>query len=128
MRPDRKLTIAVDFDGVLHSYTTREYPFNPLKVLDPPVPGMLSWFISLVRDGRFNVCIFSTRNSNPDGPSAMMHWMVDNGVPWEVLDRVTFPLEKPPAHVTIDDRALQFTGRPIPLDEIADFSPWNHPR
>ena len=126
-RHERRWTIAVDFDGVLHSYTTHEYPFNAAKVLDPPVPGMLPWLISLVVDSRFKVCISSARNTAPGGIEAMVNWLIENGVPVEIVEQIDFPEIKPRAHVMIDDHAIQFTGRPIPLDQLAEFKPWNRP-
>ena len=44
---------------------------------------------------------------------------------YAVIDRIAFPLWKPPAHVTIDDRAVTFTGLWPSLDDIATFKPWN---
>lgn len=123
-RPERRMTIAVDFDGVIHSATTHEYPFDPLKVLDPPVPGMLPWLIGLVRDPRFKVAIFSTRVGQ-GGVPPMEVWLMDNGVPEEIVDQLEFTLEKPAAHLIIDDRAMQFTGHPIPVEDIVAFRPWN---
>ena len=124
-RPSRRLTVAVGFDGVLHQCVTYNYPFDPAKVLDPPVPGMLPWLIGLVHDSRFRVVIFSSRNGRPGGIGAMTEWLIDNGVSDEVLSQIDFPLQKPTAHVMISDRVLQFTGRPIDTDEILEFRPWN---
>jgi hypothetical protein len=42
-----------------------------------------------------------------------------------IMDRLEWPTTKPPAHLTIDDRALQFTGAWPGMDEIAAFKPWN---
>ncbi len=42
-------------------------------------------------------------------------WMAD----------ISFPTEKPPALVTIDDRAIQFTVMWPSLDELRAFQPWN---
>ncbi len=42
-----------------------------------------------------------------------------------IVRRIRFPLWKPPAHVTIDDRAITFTGIFPSLSEIAAFKPWN---
>lgn len=41
------------------------------------------------------------------------------------LESVEFPRRKPPALVTIDDRALTFTGICPDLEEIGNFKPWN---
>ena len=43
----------------------------------------------------------------------------------EVVRAVKWPIFKPPAAVTIDDRALTFNGIWPALDELARFKPWN---
>lgn len=126
-RSDRRLLIAVDFDGVLHSYTTREYPFDVAKVLDPPVPLMMSWLGGLTHDVRFKVAIFSSRNVQEGGIEAMKRWLLENGLSEETVGKIAFPTQKPPAHVFIDDRAMQFQGRPIATETLLQFKPWNRP-
>lgn len=42
-----------------------------------------------------------------------------------IVRQITFPLWKPPAHVTIDDRAITFNGMFPSLIELASFKPWN---
>jgi hypothetical protein len=42
-----------------------------------------------------------------------------------IISSIEFPTEKPPALVTIDDRAITFTGIFPSLDDIAAFKPWN---
>lgn len=56
--------------------------------------------------------------------------------PWDVecadaaryiVGKIQWPNHKPPAHVTIDDRAFQFQGEwaAYQLDAIEQFKPWN---
>lgn len=44
-----------------------------------------------------------------------------------ILKSITFPTEKPPAMVTIDDRALRFTGEWSDFDpqKLLKLKPWN---
>ena len=42
-----------------------------------------------------------------------------------VLSQIEFPTEKPPAMVTLDDRAITFKGIWPDLDELLKFRPWN---
>lgn len=54
--------------------------------------------------------------------------------PWEdevkwaaerLVSKIGFPRRKPAAHLTIDDRAMCFTGTFPTDEEIAQFKPWN---
>jgi hypothetical protein len=41
-----------------------------------------------------------------------------------VLASLSFPTQKPPAWLTIDDRAICFEGRWPTAEQIDDFKPW----
>lgn len=144
--------VLLDFDGVLHSY--RSGWQGPRCIPDPPVPGMLEWlmrflwdnctppdrlcamapdmpFQELSRTERSEVMIFSSRSKHWGGRKAMRAWMVEHGfdhawfagMPGD--GGIKFPLKKPPAFVTIDDRAICFNGTPRGLTEqIQNFTPW----
>lgn len=128
-----KPILCLDFDGVIHSYSSGWQGADLIP--DPPVPGSLP-FIAAATE-LFTVCIFSSRSHQPGGIAAMIHWLgfwsVDPvyGMPGDfnhaLWGEIQWPLEKPPALVTIDDRALTFTGNwaDYPLDELAAFKPWN---
>lgn len=50
----KKQTICVDFDGVLHSYTSR---FTvPDEVLDRPTPGALGWLEDMIDSDKYRMC------------------------------------------------------------------------
>lgn len=119
----RKPILVLDFDGVLHSYTS---PWTGAdKVLDPPVDGAIAFLEEAV--GHFDVQIFSSRNHQTGGIDAMAQWLLDNGLPVYALDKIAFPQVKPPAHVTIDDRCLQFDGTFPDMEALMKFKPWNKP-
>lgn len=124
----RKPILCIDFDGVLHSYASGWK--GVAVVSDPPVPGAMDFLDrALVR---FDVHIFSSRSGDPDGLAAMRDWTRDHlcrqlgsdrGA--GVFDLLHWPQEKPPALVTIDDRAVTFLGEWPDIDALADFQPWN---
>lgn len=43
----------------------------------------------------------------------------------KIICRIKWPTHKPPATVTIDDRALTFTGQWPALADLKRFKPWN---
>jgi len=116
-------TISIDFDGVLHSYTT---PWTDVKTIsDPPVTGAISFLRDLIMSYQWDVAIFSTRNNSPQGVKAMQRWLVENGLEEAWVARVRFPIEKPNAYVGLDDRVLTFTGTFPDMDTLVNFTPWN---
>lgn len=44
---------------------------------------------------------------------------------FDTVFNIQFPTEKPPAMVTLDDRALTFTGVWPGMDTLLNFKPWN---
>ena len=133
-----KKTICLDFDGVLHSYTSGWK--GATEIPDPPVHGALAWLKELIGDERFEVAIYSSRSNLVGGIAAMKRWLAQN---WSTMyggdivgvrsdrkvilieDAVEWPTEKPAAHLTIDDRAWQFRGIFPTMGNMASFTPWN---
>ena len=129
-RAPRRPILCLDFDGVLHSYTSGWQGAS--VVSDPPVPGAIDFLREAV--GHFRVAVLSSRSHQPGGGQAMREWLgrhiiaaepdvVTQDPPW--FAAIEWPTEKPPAHVTLDDRAVTFTGEWPPLDELLAFRPWN---
>jgi len=117
--------LCVDFDGVLHSYTSGWQ--GAWRIPDPPVIGAIDWLSWLIFHGEseFQVCIFSSRNAFPFGRWAMKRWLLKWGLDKEELKHIKFPLFKPAAFLTIDDRAIQFKGKFPLMAELLEFKPWN---
>lgn len=120
-RTEMTKTICMDFDGVLHSYSSGwkgacEIPY-------PPVPGAFDWLTAAVR--RFEVCVYSSRSKEPGAIEAMRAWFSAYGLPAETLTMLEFPAQKPAAFMTIDDRAICFDGTWPSLESIDAFVPWN---
>lgn len=124
----RKRTIAVDFDGVLHWYTS---PWvNEYTIPDPPVPGAIEWLREMEQS--FEVVILTTRGRTWRGRRAVLQWLWKHGVHapgaemWSDLKfKVTH--NKPPALVYLDDRAMRFAGVFPTADDIHRARPWNKP-
>jgi hypothetical protein len=125
-----KRIILVDFDGVIHSYTSG---WKGARVIpDPPVPGAITWLFRMVCDGRFEVCIYSSRSRQWGGKRAMKRWLKEQagGIWYESpsgpgLEDIRFPTKKPAAFLTIDDRCFCFGGQFPSPNDIDDFVPWN---
>ena len=117
--------IAIDFDGVIHSYTSKWV--NESHIPDPPVSGALE-FIRDLMDNGLQVAIFSTRNSSPFAIAAMKNWLTTNGMDAEHVFKIQFPIQKPPlASLFIDDRGFHFQGEFPSVEYCKSFKPWNKP-
>jgi len=108
----KKPILCLDFDGVIHSYTSGWKGVG--IIADPPVPGAMD-FIRRAQQ-HFEVAISSSRSQEPEGIAAMKRYVQ--------IDGVLFPATKPPAFVTLDDRAITFTGKWPDPEKLLDFKPW----
>jgi len=135
-----KPILCVDFDGVIHSYTSKW--IDETTIPDPPVPGALRWLWKATE--WFDVQIYSSRSKTWEGRAAMLKWVIAESVkefgvghpmsgfdtagrPIEVSYPITFAREKPAAFLTIDDRAICFDGDWSDLEpaDLRFFKPWN---
>lgn len=125
-----KPILCVDFDGVLHSYVSGWHGASVVD--DPPVPGAIDFLREAVK--HFRVAIFSSRSNQPGGEAAMRRWLsmqimyeepnvIMYNPPW--FAAIEWPLEKPAAFVTLDDRAITFDGTWPSMDFLKSFRPWN---
>ena len=119
---DRKKTICVDFDGVIHGYQSGWQGAD--KCPDPPVPGAIEWLRKLMTDPGLRVDIYSSRSKDPGGILAMASWLERNGLATEEVLQLGFPTQKPAAYLTIDDRAWCFTGDFPTTEQIHGFRTW----
>jgi hypothetical protein len=126
-----KPILCLDFDGVIHSYTSGWQGAD--KIPDPPVPGALQFIVAAM--DHFRVAIFSSRSNHKGGIEAMRQWLgywsVDKeyGMPdnfdhgtWGAIE---WPIDKPAAFLTIDDRAITFNGKWPDPTLLLYFKPWN---
>lgn len=146
MRTAGTKTVVLDFDGVIHSYTS---PWlAPDWIPDPPVVGALDFIKRILEDPRFDLQIYSSRSHQEGGIRAMQlylkFWFIKEygreigaGIGDKLAEGSSllpidhayyytyFPRIKPPGHIQIDDRAHMFTGTFPTLEEIENFKPWN---
>jgi hypothetical protein len=124
-----KPIFCLDFDGVVHHYTT---PFeSPTIIPDPPVEGALA-FMSLLLANDYDVQIYSVRSHERGGIRAMKDWLKKHaGAMWYPspgqpgLEDVKFPQRKPAMQLALDDRVLLFDGSFPDIEFIKNFKPWN---
>ncbi len=131
-----KPILVLDFDGVLHSYSSGWKGADTIP--DPPVAGAMK-FIWDATD-HFRVAILSSRSNQSGGLSAMKAWLYYHFKDYwgthgthamqadDKLSEIEWPLEKPAAFLTIDDRALTFDGTWPRIEDLKAFQPWNKRR
>ena len=118
-----KKILCIDFDGVIHSYTSGWKGYD--IVADPPVPGAIDWLCKLVESIEFEPVIYSSRSKRSQGIVSMSNWLLRYGMPEHILEKITFPTRKPAAFLTIDDRAICFNGVFPTSYEMNNFKSWN---
>jgi hypothetical protein len=122
-----KKLLVLDFDGVIHSYNSGWQGAGVIP--DPPVPLAMEFLAAAVE--QFKVSIFSSRSSDPEGVRAMMlyvrsHLTSKFGHQGDLIaNMIDYPVTKPPAFLTIDDRALTFDGTWPDVETLKSFKPWN---
>ena len=131
----RKPILCLDFDGVLHSYASGWQGID--KIPDPPVAGFAEFLEHAVQV--FDVVVFSSRSRSPEGRLAMREWLsraltehyrANFPVRWsplwvtDLMLAIGFPAEKPAAFLSLDDRAVTFSGVWPMVEELLLFRPW----
>jgi hypothetical protein len=116
-----KKSLCIDFDGVIHLYT-RSFKAHDI-IEDEPHPQAFKALEEYLT--RFQVYIYSSRSSSPEGIEAMRKWFREHKCSESVLRQLIFSEKKPPAVVYLDDRGWCFNGKFPTVEEIDDFKPWN---
>ena len=119
--------LVLDFDGTLHRYSSGWSGID--HVLDGPVDGAMAFLRGAIE--HFEVHVVSSRSREQSGRNAMRYsiasWLTEafGDEPGSAVYReLHFPEHKPPAFLTLDDRALTFTGTFPPVEELLAFEPW----
>jgi len=127
-----KPILCLDFDGVMHSYTSGWQ--GPTVISDPHVPGLFE-FIDAAAE-HFEIVVYSSRSKEPGACDAMAMWMAKERKAWRDAGgksprefagpvEVKFSDTKPAAFLTIDDRGWQFDGTWPDIEKLRAFKPWN---
>lgn len=124
LTPKRKI-IAIDFDGVIHSWVPGSYTGDSTEVHNPPVPGAIKWLSLLANDARFFVTIYSARSKILGFEEACRRWLKDNGMTQETINKISISVTKPPAFLFIDDRSWKFNGKFPNPDDLLTFKAWH---
>jgi hypothetical protein len=130
----KKPILCLDFDGVIHRYSKG---WMDGSIYDPVTEGFWPWVIRATRtfDARIFSSRFTTENQAKEGylylQKEFMQWSqrqtTHPGVDAFHQIGLTISLTKPPAFVTIDDRALTFTGdwEDFPALQVLEFKTWS---
>ena len=123
-------TLCLDFDGVIHSYKNGWK--GATMIPDPPVDGALEFILEATQ--HYTVAIHSSRSGQDGGIPAMKdwiaHWMLERGILSGsnvhdfVENTIEWPVSKPGAYLTIDDRAITFRGVFPTMSAIENFRTW----
>jgi len=130
-----KPILCLDFDGVIHSYTSGWKGAD--VITDDVVAGFFPWLVEAQKV--FDVHVFSSRSHQSGGMLAMLNWLYKEAARVcnsgdtirflpsfvDAIDSLYWPTHKPPAMVTLDDRALQFQGVWPDVARLQQFRPWN---
>jgi hypothetical protein len=125
-----KPILCLDFDGVCNTYTSGWQGAD--VILDAAVPGLFEFLEAAAP--YFDIQVFSSRSNQPGGIEAMQNWFDQQHRIWlgdrfqgdEILS-LSFPTQKPAALITLDDRAITFTGEWPDIDFLRNFKPWYKP-
>ena len=118
---DKRPTIALDFDGVIHSYASG---WLGETVIEGPTDGARE-AVAAIRAQGYRVDVYSTRAASESGRVAIIEWLQANGIE---VDGVS--AEKPKALLYVDDRAHRFNGSWTEIVALTTkgkdaMEPWN---
>lgn len=106
-----RMTICVDFDGVLSQYSG--WKDGKLPAPGDPIPGALEACRTLAR--RYDLAVLTSRHDH----DVLANWLRQHGFPeMPVTDR------KLPALAYVDDRAVRFDGSWERALEAVGQKPW----
>lgn len=148
-----KPILCLDFDGVIHDYKSGWQGASVIS--DPPVYGALKFLVGALDHFEVHIyssrshqwggrramkkwlkkhLIVAEAGAGPSNWWVKRIYRSSFADPWSeevahaadlVVKEIKWPTFKPPALVTIDDRALTFTGPWPEISDLKAFKPWN---
>lgn len=117
-----KPILALDFDGVIHRYSKG---WQDGQIYDPPTEGFREWAEEAAK--YFTLVIVSSRLREISDEVPIQDWLRLHGIDPAQFQFARF---RPPALLSIDDRAITFKGTwehlaPVRLQH---FKPWHVPQ
>jgi hypothetical protein len=118
-----KPLLCIDFDGVIHSY---EKGWQGGVIYGTITPGFIGWAEEASK--LFRLVIYSSRSKETSMLFDMQRWMEKQQVAYGSNIKFEYAAEKPPAFLTIDDRAVRFEGNwnapELDPKTLLAFKPW----
>jgi hypothetical protein len=118
---DETKTIAIDFDGVIHSF---EFGFHDGTIYGTPLPGSLESIKKIAE--KYKIVIY-TAKAKKDRP--LINGKTGTELVWEWLKKYEIDdliaevtAEKPRAVCYIDDKAIQFINWNQALNDLSTFT------
>lgn len=118
---DETKTIAIDFDGVIHSF---EFGFHDGTIYGTPLPGSLESIKKIAE--KYKIVIY-TAKAKKDRP--LINGKTGTELVWEWLKKYKIDTlitdvtaEKPRAVCYIDDKAIQFINWNQALNDLSTFT------
>ena len=118
---DETKTIAIDFDGVIHSF---ELGFHDGTIYGTPLPGSLESIKKIAE--KYKIIIY-TAKAKKDRP--LINGKTGTELVWEWLKKYKIDTliadvtaEKPRAVCYIDDKAIQFINWNQALNDLSTFT------
>ena len=118
---DETKTIAIDFDGVIHSF---EFGFHDGTIYGTPLPGSLESIKKIAE--KYKIVIY-TAKAKKDRP--LINGKTGTELVWEWLKKYEIDTliadvtaEKPRAVCYIDDKAIQFINWNQALNDLSTFT------
>lgn len=126
------MKVAVDWDGVIHSYVSGWKGHSVLP--DPPVEGAIAWLADLHAAG-IEVVFFTCRFTNwsneipwPKVRDACIKYLIDNGLAPEIANSFEWWAGegKPRVDLYVDDHGFRFEGTFPTVQEVKGLKDsWN---